>query len=380
VDLDALCANAAMLLGAARPRAALLPMIKADAYGLGAIPVASALRAAIPAGRLGGFGVAAVAEGEELRAGGWSGRIIVFTPIATPEYARAARARLTLVLSASEAVSIWARTAQTVGRRLPFHIELDTGMGRSGFPVEDVLTWRPEVTRIAADRLRWEGLCTHFHSADEADLGPTQEQWGRFRECRDRLEQYVPSGLEVHVANSAAALRCSFPAELVRPGIFLYGGRVGAEPPKSVAAVRARVVLVRRVEAGTTVGYGATYQARPGGERWATLAIGYGDGVPRVLGQTGGEALVRGRRARFVGRVSMDTTVLDVTDIPGVEVDDVATVIGRDGEEEITVDDVARRAGTISYEILTGLTMRLPRVYRGTRDLLAGRLGEAVLE
>jgi alanine racemase len=350
-------------------------MVKADAYGLGLTRVAAALAHTLHPGGIGGFGVAAVAEGEALREAGWRGRTIVFSPLAPADYPRAAAAGLTLSLSSIEAVVRWAQTARKSSRTLPFHLEIDTGMGRSGFPVEELGVWGAEVARLAAESLRWEGCCTHFHSADEPDLGPTERQWTRFAAAVRRLEPLVaPDRLEVHAANSAATLRCSFPADLVRPGIFLYGGRVGAEPPKPVAAVRARVVLVRSVPEGSTVGYGATHRAGPGGERWATLAIGYGDGLSRVLGSAGGEALVRGRRAPIVGRISMDTTVVDVTGISDVAVDDVATLVGRDGPEEIPLDEVARRAGTISYEILTGLTARLPRLYRGAPELLAAQL------
>jgi alanine racemase len=152
--------------------------------------------------------------------------------------------------------------------------------------------------------------------------------------------------------------------DLVRPGIFLYGGRAGAGvDPEPVAAVRARVGRVAEVPAGATVGYGATHTAR-GAERWATLGIGYGDGLRRALYPGGGEALLRGRRVPLVGRISMDVTVVDATAVPGAAPGDVATLLGRDGEAEIQLDEVAARVGTISYEILTGLGPRLPRMYR----------------
>jgi alanine racemase len=170
----------------------------------------------------------------------------------------------------------------------------------------------------------------------------------------------------LHSANSAAALRRGgYGGDLVRPGIFLYGGAAGpGTNPEPVAALRARVALVREVPEGSTCGYGATYRARRR-ERWGTLAIGYGDGLPRALSPAGGEALVRGRRVPLVGRISMDVAVVDLTGVPDARAGDVATLIGRDGAEEITVDEVAARVGTISYEILTGLTPRLPRVYAG---------------
>jgi alanine racemase len=129
-----------------------------------------------------------------------------------------------------------------------------------------------------------------------------------------------------------------------------------------VVALRARLVLAKEVPAGASVGYGATYRARRP-ERWGTLAIGYGDGVPRSLAAGGGEVLIRGRRVPLIGRISMDMATIDLTDLPSALAGDVATLIGSDGSEEITLDEVARRCGTISYEILTGLRPRLPRLY-----------------
>lgn len=152
--------------------------------------------------------------------------------------------------------------------------------------------------------------------------------------------------------------------DLVRPGIFLYGGRAGpGTDPAPVASVRARVIRVTGVPPGATVGYGATHRAARA-ERWATLAIGYGDGLRRALATGGGEAILRGRRVPIVGRISMDVTVVDATAVPDAAPGDVVTLVGRDGEEELAVDEVAARAGTISYEILTGLGPRLPRMYR----------------
>jgi alanine racemase len=171
----------------------------------------------------------------------------------------------------------------------------------------------------------------------------------------------------VHACNSAAALRWpEYAADAVRPGIFLYGGRAvdagvtGVARPEAVASVRARLVRIRDASPGSTAGYGATYAAR-GWERWGTLAIGYGDGVRRTLGNTG-HALIRGRRVPIIGRISMDMTVVDISSVPEAELGDEATLLGRAGENEIVLDDLATRAGTISYEILTGLTARLPRV------------------
>ena len=362
VDVSALRANYRTLARSAGLAAAVIPMVKADGYGLGAERVARALEPLEPWG----FGVAAVAEGLRLRAGGIERPIVVFTPIPAEETEAAAQGNLTAAISDLNGLERWANAASRLGRELPFHVEIDTGMGRAGLDWRETPAWSAAAREIAGSLLRWEGVYTHFHGADAADGAATLAQWERFR---DALAQLPVSreDLMVHAANSAAALRWpEMAGDAIRPGIFLYGG-VAVDPavpdvpaPRPVASVRARIVLVRDVPPGSTVGYGATHVAR-GRERWATLAIGYGDGLPRALGNRGA-ALVRGARAPIVGRVSMDLTVVDVTQIADARVGDVATLIGRDGDAEIRVEEVAAHAGTINYEVLTGLTARLPRV------------------
>jgi alanine racemase len=365
VDLAALRRNLRRVVSAAGPGAAVVPMVKADAYGLGTGAVLRACRAELSPDELWGFGVAAASEGERLRALGWEGPVLVFAVVPPGEYPRAAAAGLTLALSEVDAVRRWA-AAREAGRPLAFHAEIDTGMGRAGFPWTEAARWGREVAEAAGDQLRWEGCFTHFHSADEPDLAPTDAQWSRFRGALAALpppEGGGPAPL-VHAANSAAAIRRGgYGADLVRPGIFLYGGSAGPDAvPEPVVAVRARLGLVREVPTGTTVGYGATYTSRRP-ERWGTLCIGYGDGLPRRLATAGGQALVHGRRVPIVGRISMDATVVDLTEVPGAKAGDAATLVGTDGGAHIALDEVAALCGTISYEILTGLGPRLPRVH-----------------
>jgi alanine racemase len=366
VDLGALRQNLEAVRAAA-PECAVLPMVKADAYGLGVERVHAAL-AAMPAPHgPWALGVAAVAEGEALRGFGWTGRVVVFAPVPPGEEERAARAGLAVSVSDLDALARWRAAAEAVGERRGFHLEIDTGMGRAGFPCGAAGEWGPRVAGTAGDLLSWEGCFTHFHSADEPDLAPTDGQYRRFVDALERLPE-APEGTRrvVHVANSAAALRrAGYGCDLVRPGIFLYGGKAGpGTRPAAVASVRARIARVADALPGWTVGYGATHAAK-GRERWGTLSIGYGDGLPRRLAANGGEALVRGRRVPIVGRISMDVTVVDLTSVPDAAPGDAATLVGRDGGGEITVDEVAARCGTISYEILTGLGRRLPRVYVG---------------
>lgn len=339
-------------------------MVKADAYGLGMGPVVDALGGAPEALRPWAFGVASVREGEALRVHGWEGRILVFTPIAPGEEEAAAAVSLTPALCSPEAVRRWAAEGERGGRCLPFHLEVDTGMGRAGLPWDRAAEWVDAILEACGDSATWEGCFTHYHSADAEDRAPTEAQRARFEAALAALPPGLRRQLIVHSANSAAAVRCGgFGDDVARPGIFLYGGGVGgAIRPEPVVSVRARLVRVVEVRAGATVGYGATHVAR-GPERWGTLSIGYGDGVPRALATGGGEVLIRGRRVPMIGRVSMDMVTIDITDVADAEVGDVATLLGRDGDEEIGVDEVAARVGTISYEVLTGLTARLPRLY-----------------
>jgi alanine racemase len=337
---------------------AIIPMVKANGYGLGAELVARTFEELDPFA----FGVAAAEEGRALRAAGIRRRIIVFTPLTREALDIAAQQRLTPAISDATALEYWAQ----IGDGSDFHVDIDTGMGRTGFDWRETSAWSEKVREVVATGIRCSGVFTHFHSADAADHTATATQWQRFR---DALAQFPVSSedLLVHACNSAAAMRWpEYALDAVRPGIFLYGGHPAPGVPdasdlrpRAVASVHGRVVLVREVPPGSTVGYGVTYAAR-GWERWATVAIGYGDGFPRALGNVG-SAIVHGRRVRIVGRISMDMTVVDVTNVPEVTSGDVATFIGADGEEEILVDEVAAQAGTISYEILTGLTPRLPR-------------------
>jgi alanine racemase len=344
VDLEALVANARTIQQRA-PRSRLLPMVKADAYGLGAVPVARALERADPWG----FAVATEREGRELREAGITRPILVMAP-QTAALDDVARAGLTPALGSAEQIDAWLALAP--GR--PFHVEVDTGMARWG------LGW--ESLGSAATRLAscpgFEGVFTHFHSPWD-DPASVREQWRRFEAALATLACRPPL---VHAANSIASLE--FPetvGDLARPGIFLYGGRAGALRPRPVAQWRARVLASRWVEPGATVSYGATYRAATR-SCIATLAAGYADGLPRALSNTGA-ALVGGRRLPIAGRVTMDFTMVAATDWeprPG----DVATLIGTDGAESIELDDMAALAGTISYEILTGLGRRVTRVYR----------------
>ena len=349
IDLGALQRNGAAL--ARRAAVPLLPMIKADAYGLGVAAVRTALEPLEPWG----YGVASVTEGEELRALGVSRPILVFTPILERDIAPLRAARLTPTLGYAHEIDSWRKSGGGA-----WHLAIDTGMSRAGIPWREVRSIRSLVDSVVP-----EGAFTHFHSA-EMDDGSLETQERLFR---DAIAQLPSRPRILHADNSAAAARRERSQwDLIRPGIFLYGvgsGQGAAIQPEPVVHLRAPVVEIRALEAGDSVSYDATFRAeRP--SRIATMAVGYADGYPRSLSGFG-SVLLRSGRAPVVGRVTMDMTMIDVTAVP-CEVGDVATLIGREGESLLTVERVADDAGMSPYELLTGLRSRVERVYTGLRN------------
>jgi len=360
VRADALRRNYARVRSAVGGAARVIPMVKADAYGLG---VAGTVAALAPEGPW-GWGVATLQEGLEVQGLGVPQPVIVFPPLPPASLEPALAAGLHVCVSSLEGLETVVSTARGLGVQPSVHVDVDTGMGRTGFDWRQARTWAPRVAEASRADVRWVSAFTHYHSADEGEAS-VLEQWGRFQEALGAIAE-APPELLVHALASPGSFRAPQHAEsAVRPGIFLYGGAIGVglPEPEPVASLHARVVHVRDAPPGTTVGYGATYRAEAP-ERWATLSIGYADGLPRALGNRG-SALLGGRRVPMIGRISMDMTVVDITDAPGVRVGDVATLLGVEGGEAITVDQVAELAGTISYEILTGFTRRLPRVWTG---------------
>ena len=363
VQAGAVRRNYRRLRAAAGQDVGVIPMVKADAYGLGADRIVAVLEPEGPQA----WGVAAVEEGRHLRELGVTRPILVCGPLPPGSYREAVEAELTVSLSSLDSLFLLDGVASRPGCAASFQVEVDTGMGRSGFDWRQASEWGRVVAARHRPEMRWTGCFTHLHSADE-DAATVHVQWQRLVDVLSTLPHPREDFL-VHVQNSAGLLSAGrlesalYRIGAVRPGIFLYGGAAGAglPEPEPVASLRARVVHLRDASPGTTLGYGATYVAR-GWERWATLAIGYGDGLPRALGNRG-QALLKGRPVPIVGRVSMDMTVVNISDADGVEAGDVATIIGESGGERITVDEVAGLAGTISYEILTGFTARLPRVW-----------------
>lgn len=362
IRLDSFVRNVMAIRRLIGPRTRLLAVVKADGYGHGAISVA---RKAVEAGAF-GLAVGIAEEGIELREAGISAPILVMGDVPGSLLREAARAGLTMTVFDFAQLRDLEVLSYREEKSVPVHLKVDTGMGRLGVSKPD------EVVRLARElsgckAVRLEGIYTHFSSADEPDPGYTLLQLERFRECLNRLERagvYIPLK---HVANSAAAIR--YPEsrfDLVRVGLALYGvypdgtgeGDVELEP---VLSWKSHVSMVKEVEAGSPVSYNRTY-VTPSRKVLATIPVGYADGYMRCLSNRG-FVLVNGQECPVVGRVCMDQLVADVTGVTGVRRGTEVVLIGRQGDRQIRVEDIAEIAGTISYEILCGVSKRVPRVY-----------------
>jgi alanine racemase len=359
VDLEAYRANLSALAHETGRR--IVAVLKANAYGHGAVLLApEAIAAGCPA-----VAVAFPEEGAALRESGFRGRILLLVGALKEQSAEIAAHDLEPTISRVEVVEALSQAAAQHGRSLRVHIEVDTGMTRGGVDPGAVPNLCRQVCRDP--NLALAGVTTHFAAADDAGGSLQAEQWARFRPVVDFCRRLAPRPL-LHAANSAAALwRPETRLDWVRLGLVSYGvnpGRQALPPALSpVGSLKAKIIHVREVGAGTRVSYGGTWTA-PKASRLALAPLGYGDGLPWTLSNRG-TALIRGERVPIRGRVCMDQVLLEVTDlmppvIPGEEV----VFFGRQGRGVLTAEEVAEKAGTISYELLARLAARLPRVVR----------------
>jgi alanine racemase len=372
VDLGRVRHNAALLARLVVP-AKLCTVVKAGGYGHGAIEVAGAALA----GGAQSVGVAFAEEAIALREAGIDAPILMLTEPTEAAMEPLIAADVTLALYRPHAIAAADQAAQRLGRSVPIHLKVDTGMHRVGADPADVVVLCESI--VAAPGLRLEGLWTHFAVADDPDDAFTNEQLSRFAQVRAQLREVGIVPAVLHAANSAGAIahpQSRF--DLVRCGIASYGyapsAKVAPILDREVQAVRpgdalapvlslkARVHLVRELGAGERVSYGRTTPLSRGGHV-AVVPLGYADGVTRRLGSTGGEVLIGGKRRRICGTVTMDQLIVDCGD-DNVHVGDEAVLIGHQGGEEITADEWAERLGTISYEVLCGIGSRVPRVAR----------------
>lgn len=373
IDLQALSEN----LSAVRRRIGsrpVLAVVKADAYGHGAAAVARTLEKE----GVTRFGVAIPEEGIELRRAGIQAPILVMGGFAPPQADLLLQHDLVPAIFRPDQIDSLSSVAKHRGVRATAHLKVDTGMGRLGVPAADVPAFLPRFRQGASIRLT--GAFSHLAVADDPVDPFTALQIDRFQEALAALRAAGLSPDEIHLANSAAIMDHP-PAwlTLVRPGLVLYGyapsPAVTPLPVRPVLSLKTRIIYMKEVPPGTTLGYGRTFEARRH-TRVASLALGYDDGLPRLVSNRG-HVLVRGRRAPIIGRISMDLTTVDVTDIPGAALLDEVTVIGATGDEVLGADLIAAWAETISWEVLCGIGSRVPRLYvRGADRRIVSRFGD----
>ena len=366
IDGDALRWNFRQIRAKVGSDVKILSMVKANGYGHGAPRIAEVLAAE----GSDAFGVATLEEGLELRAAGIRAPILVVAGAYPERLDLFMENKLTPVVHDAESLVRMDDGAKKRGTTLKVHMKIDTGMGRIGFLPADMQSWLPLLKRLHA--LEIEGVFSHFSHADNVAGDYTRNQLEIFRDVVARLRADGISPALIHLANSAATI--TLPAayfNMVRPGLMLYGiypspdmaSQVSLQP---VLSWKSRILQLKKVPAGASISYGRTFIT----ERESLIAavpVGYADGYSRLLSNRG-EMLVKGKRAPVAGRVCMDLTMIDVTDIGGIEQGDEVVLLGRQGNAVISADEMAAWSNTISYEILTSIGTRVPRIYYHSKE------------
>ncbi|TYO94949.1 alanine racemase [Desulfallas thermosapovorans] len=361
INIGALAHNIKQLKSIISPQTELMAVVKANAYGHGAVEVA---RTALASGAT-RLGVARVTEGTELRQAGIEAPVLVLGYTVPEDYPAILNNSLTQTIYDLRTARELSSLASQTGKKALVHIKVDTGMGRLGFfPDNDGLRDIINIARLP--HLELEGIFTHFASADCRDKSYANKQWHSFMEF---IELLTREGLEFplrHAANSAALLDMpETHLDMVRAGIAVYGVSPAREVDISkvhlqpVMAVKARVAHVKRVAAGSGISYGVTY-ITPSSTVVATIPAGYADGYNRLLSSKG-EVLIRGQKAPVIGRICMDQFMVDAGHLPDLTPGEEVVLMGRQGNAEITADEIAEKIGTISYEVLCAMNSRVPK-------------------
>lgn len=364
IDLDAIEYNMERMKQKLNPWTKIMAVIKADGYGHGAVQVAEMLESVE---YIWGFAVATLDEAIVLRSEGIKKPILVLGCVFPDQYMAMLKNDIRMNVYTEEMAEAISQMAAREGLTAYMHIKLDTGMGRLGFNINEEAV--ESITRIKELRnVSMEGIFTHFAKADEVDKTFTQKQIADFVWMRDRLKEKDVVFKYEHCANSAAIIdvpEANF--DLVRAGISTFGLYPSEDVNKSnvrlkpALALKSHVAFVKEIEAGTPISYGGTFVSEDK-MRIATIPVGYADGYPRNLSNIG-YVLIRGKKAPIVGRVCMDQFMVDVTHIDGVSFGDNVTLIGKDGNETITVEDLSDLSGRFNYEFICDLGKRIPRVY-----------------
>ncbi len=368
IDLAALRENYAIVRKSVPSRAAVLAVVKADAYGHGFLEISRELeRQGVDA-----FGVAFLAEAIQLRKSGIDKPVLLLGGIYPGQERKCVGFGISSAVFSLEQLKAFDLAAGKLYRKALVHLKVDTGMGRLGVPYDQVPTLLDALKLLP--NIYLEGVVSHFASADELDESGqyfTRQQAERFAWTVDQVRRAGFSPRYLHIANSAGALLNDYPfCNLVRPGIALYGalpssdfqGRLTLKP---VMRLKSKIAMLKWVEPGTTISYARRFSAEKR-SLIASVPVGYADGYPRALTNKG-QALIRGQRAQVSGTVCMDWIMLDVTSIPDVAVGDEVTLMGEDRQgNRVLAEELALLAGTIPYELFYGISKRVPRVYLGT--------------
>ncbi len=369
INLDALCENIKNTRKLVRRETSIMVIIKADGYGHGAIPIAKALDELEEGGKpmVAAYGVAVLEEAVELRKAGVTKPMLVLGAIAKEQIPELVLYDVTQTVFDLQLAKQISDEAVRQGKQARVHVKLDTGMGRIGYAgtredAEEIV----KMTQLP--NLTVEGLFSHLATADETDKTFAQEQYRKYQQFVELLKEMGVNFTLCHIGNSAAIMELpQVHMDMVRSGINTYGLYPSEEVDKSklkltpAMELKSHVSFVKQVEAGFKVGYGSTFIA-DGSMTIATVPVGYADGYPRALSNKG-RVLIRGKSARILGRICMDQFMVDVTEIPGVCAGDKVTLVGRDGEEYIPVEEPAALAGSFNYEFVCGIAKRVPRVY-----------------
>ena len=360
VDLDAMKSNLEKVKELMGNGARILLVVKADAYGHGAVRIAQfASQCGVHM-----FGVATIDEGKELRENGITEPILILSPILPSEIPGAIEYGLAVSVSSYSFAKDVSRIAVAIGKGCPIHVEVDTGMGRAGVRADVAVE---EVEKISGlDGIELEGIFTHFPVSD-VDEEFTLAQIRQFSQIVERLRAQGIDFKYVHSANSAGII--NFPSSyfnLVRPGLVVFGNhpsinlkdRLELTP---IMSFKTKLVLVKELEEGMSVSYGRTFITTKK-TTVGVIPVGYGHGLSHRLSNRG-QVLYRGRRVPIIGRITMDMTMIDLTGFDNPEVGEEIVLFGRQGEAEITIDEIAGIVGTLNYEILCGISKRVTRVY-----------------
>ena len=364
IDLDAIEENVEEMAKHVSEDTMLMPVLKMDAYGHGAVPIAQMLEFK---SCVWGYGTATLEEAIALRNTGIRKPILVLGCVFKDERRAMLDHKVRMTCYSETMAEEVSKLAVKMGRKAYFHVKLDTGMGRLGFQIneESVET----ILRIAKlPNVVMEGLFTHFAKADETDKGFTEKQLEKYLWMKNRLKEEGLNFKIYHCSNSAALIDVEEARmDMVRAGIALYGIYPSDEVKKENVKLKpamsliSHIAFVKWVDEGTPISYGSTYITTRR-TKVATIPVGYGDGYPRSLSSKG-YVLIKGQKAPVIGRVCMDQFMVDVTDIEDVKEMDRVTLFGRDKQEEITIDELGELSGKLHYEFICGLGKRIPRIY-----------------